>query len=158
MTTIARTIASTPARSASETWSVIAGIVSNPGDGARVLLDELRGIAASVIADEAPREAPIVVAGCGPRLRIYCVYGEDAITGEGCDENPLSWNPTEKDWEMYLPCPTEDLDWIRRELKKRSANIFAYDADKGLPDIEAGTTLGSAGAKLSVNLEGFLRK
>ena len=37
------------------------------------------------------RNSPVVVHGVGPRLRVYCVYDEDAILEEGVSEEPLAW-------------------------------------------------------------------
>lgn len=158
MTVVTRTLAATPARTASETWEQIVGLISEAGSPSRRELDSVSGIAASVIAEETPSQAPIVVAGNGPRLRVYCVYGEDAVLGEGCDENSLSWNPTEGDWKLYLPCPKEDLGWVGEALKRKSNHVVPYDLNKDLPRDEASEDAKRAASSLSVNLEEFLKK
>jgi hypothetical protein len=40
----------------------------------------------SLIAAEAMRDSPIVVHGVGPRLRVYCLYDDEAILGEGVSD------------------------------------------------------------------------
>lgn len=108
---VARHVAATPARPAAEAWRVITNIVTFPGP-ARQELERCAGIAMSLIAAEAMRDSPIVVHGVGPRLRIYCLYDEEAILGEGLNEDSLSWCPTDGNWAMSLPCSSEDLSWV----------------------------------------------
>src|SRR4030042_4455501 len=114
MTTISRKIIAIPARSASEAWKVIVNLIApqTDSDAQRELL-ETTGIASSLITDEAMKDVPIVVYGVGPRIRIYCLYGEDAITAEKVNEARLPSSPTDGDWTMSLPCPAEDLDWVQ---------------------------------------------
>ena len=71
--------------------------------------------------------APIVVWGAGPRVRIYCLYDEDAIIGEDANENGLPVDVTAGDWSMSLPCSAEDLDWVRAALAKNSCHVTARD-------------------------------
>lgn len=153
MSVTARRIRATPQRSASEVWAIIADLIAAPGAPAREDLAAASGAAASTIADEVPKEAPIVVAGCGPRLRIYCIYGEDAISGEGSNEAVLSWDPTEGDWMMWLPASKEDLDWTKAELEKRTPRITAYDPEAEEP----GDKTQASRAEFSINLETFKR-
>jgi hypothetical protein len=109
MSTIARRIRATPERPATEAWDVIVGLVSEPGSTAREELASVSGVASCLIADEAPKESPIILVGVGPRLRIYCLYDEDAVTTQDADERALSWNPTGGNWKMWLPAAREDL-------------------------------------------------
>jgi len=157
MTVIARRFASTPARSAGETWERIVALISCAGSEPRGELEAVAGIAASIIADETPRESPIVVTGEGPRLRVYCVYGEDAIVGDDCDESALTCNPTEGEWCLFLPCSAEDMDWVKRALEQGSTRVRAYDAEKGIPETGSGKTSGDR-ATFSVNIEEFFKK
>lgn len=154
MSVIARRIRATPERSGMEAWNVITGLISQPGSLTRKELDAAGGVAACLIADETPKESPIVVAGSGPRLRIYCLYGEDSVVGEDADEAALSWDPTDGDWKLWLPAPREDLEWVRRELEKRGTRIAAYELEKGEPEGEAARPRGRE-ANLSVNVEAF---
>lgn len=133
MTIVSRTFASVPARSAQGTWDAIVDlIVPSSASPARRELGEVAGVACSIIAGE--MRAPIVVYGAGPRLRIYCVYGDDAIEGSAVDEEPLSFIPTDGEWRMSLPCPAEELPWVRRNLA-RSRRVSARDESEG-PAVE----------------------
>ena len=133
MTTIVRRIKAIPSRSASEAWKIIVNLISHQTDSeARRDLLEITGIASSLITDEAMKDVPIVAYGVGPRIRIYCLYGEDAITGEKASEASLPFSPTDGDWEMSLPCPAEDLDWVQRALRKHSGRITARDMASGI--------------------------
>lgn len=154
MSVIARRIRVTPERSAMEAWSVITGLISAPGSEARRELGAVGGIAACLIADETPRESPIVVTGVGPRLRIYCLYGEDAVIGEDGNESPLTWSPTDGNWKMWLPAFGEDLEWVKREFAKRGPRIVAYELEKGEPEGESARPQ-KGEASLAVNVEAF---
>jgi hypothetical protein len=103
MTVVARTFCSIPKRSALDTWAAIVDLLApRAGSDSRRELDSVAGIASSLITREA-MTAPIVVYGCGPRVRIYCVYNEDAITGDAASENKLAFDATDGDWHMSLP-------------------------------------------------------
>src|SRR5262249_55254758 len=98
MTVVSRRIVSTPARSASASWDVIVQLVTAPGSTARQELQGIEGIASCIIAEESLKTDPCVVFGSGPRVRIYCLYNEDAIAGEDANETVLTFMPTEGDW------------------------------------------------------------
>lgn len=155
MSTIARRIRATPERRATEAWEAIGGLISEAGSVARKELDAVSGIASCLIADETPKDSPIVVAGVGPRLRIYCLYDEDAVTGEDAEETALTWNPTDGNWKVWLPAAREDLDWVQRELAKRGSRIVAYEPEKGEPEGEAARSEGRQA--IAVNVEAFKR-
>lgn len=162
MTVVARTFASVPARSAIETWKAIVELIApDPQSPARSELDRVQGVSCSIIASE--MRVPIVVHGGGcPRVRIYCVYGDDAIEGEGVRETALSFIPTEGDWRMSLPCPTEELEWVCASLRS-SARVSARDEDEPVAE-EARegdrTERGSNGRRGTavVDLDAFLRR
>ena len=127
MTVFARRIVAAPVRTASDTWAAIVDLLApEPNSQARSELLGIAGVASSLIADEAMK-APIVVYGSGPRVRIYCLYGEDAMTGEEAREESLAFKATEGSWQMSLPCPADDLGWIQEALKKRSSHTSARD-------------------------------
>lgn len=155
MSVIARRIRAAPERSAVEVWSVILCLIAQDGSDVKAELDSITGIAASIIADETPKESPIVVAGNGPRLRIYCIYGEGAITGENYAESEITWNPTEGDWKMWLPVSEDDLEWVNVELSKYSNHVVAYNPDCEEPASD--TRANNADVKLSINREVFKR-
>ena len=132
MTVIARRFIATPARSASEAWSLsVELLVPESESQARKELLGIAGIASALIADEAMKTAPIVVSGSGPRVRIYCLYDEEAIVGEQAKETSLPAIPTAGNWQMSLPCPADDLPWVQEALKKRSMHVSARDLATG---------------------------
>jgi hypothetical protein len=154
MTVIARRIIAIPARSASEAWRVIVKLLAPnaEGDANKELLG-ISGIASSLIAAEAIKEAPIVVYGSGPRVRIYCLYDEEATVGEEANETALAFDATEGNWTLSLPCPEDDLEWIQEALKKRSGRITARDMSTAVESEEAQSRAGSA----TIKVEAFLR-
>jgi hypothetical protein len=158
MTTVARRFAATPVRTGTETWDLIVDLISKSQSASRTELQKVTGVAASLIADEIPKEAPIVVAGNGPRLRVYCIYGEDAVVADDCDESSLTWNPAEGDWRLFLPCPGEDLEWVRGCLQPLSRRIIAYDASKVVLPEEESKPTETVKATFSVNVEEFMKK
>ena len=126
-TVITRRVRSTPHRTATTTWQAIIDVLAPQHELVRQELLSIAGIAGSVISDEVLKDHPIVVWGNGPRLRLYCLYGEQAIEGETANENALTFSPTEGTWQMSIPTPPEDRAWIDAALKKRSSHIVARD-------------------------------
>jgi hypothetical protein len=150
VTVIARRFRANPARTAGQTWEAITDLVCGD-DKAKAEFLHVAGVAASLIADEALRQSAIVVAGTGPRLRVYCLYDEDALDGEDANEDPLSWSPTEAGWKTYLPCPTADLSWVSAALSSKGTERFeAYDASEGIKEPEK-----TKGFDLSIDEEGL---
>lgn len=125
MTTIARRINSIPARSAIQTWQTVVELTSLSGSPARQELQSIEGIAASIISDETAKDSPVVFFNSGPCVKIYCLYGDDAIAGDKSNENSLGVCPTTDDWQVSLPCQSEDLDWVTKALAKKTARITA---------------------------------
>jgi hypothetical protein len=154
MSVLARRIVSTPVRSASETWTVITNLLApKDGDGRREL-SCVAGVACSLISSEAFTDDPIVIWGNGPRVRVYCLFGENAITGDDKAETTLATCPTDGDWSMSLPCPQEDLDWVQKELTALSKRITA----RNLGDLVAGDESKSdSSPNNSVNEGAFFR-
>lgn len=126
MSVVARTLASVPKRSASATWNAIVDLIA-PDNSApsRRELEKVAGVVCTCIADEALEADPLVVHGAGPRLRIYALYGDDAIEGDGANESPLSFVPTGGDWRMSVPCPKEDLEWVQQSLARATTRVTA---------------------------------
>ena len=103
MGVVSRRIRATPERGASDAWQVIVNLIA-PKDGtARSELLGIEGIASSIIATESPKEAAMVVRGMGPRVRLYCLYDDDAVSGDDANEAALAECPTDGDWLMSLP-------------------------------------------------------
>ncbi|MDQ3685053.1 MAG: hypothetical protein M3430_05555 [Acidobacteriota bacterium] len=158
MTVLARRIVATPARSAAEAWNVIAELLAPDAksDARREILT-VTGIASALIASEAMKESSIVMSGAGPRIRIRCLYDEDAILGDEAYEQAFATCPTEGAWEMSLPCPADDLKWVQNSLKKHSSNITARElsTEAFIKSTESGEK--SAAAEVVVDREAFFR-
>jgi hypothetical protein len=127
-TIASRVIRSSPHRDTAATWDFIVGLLTRGVDGpAREELLSVAGIAGSLIADQAPKDAAIVVTCEGPRTRIYCLYDDDAIDGSDAKEDALNYDPLQGNWAISLPCAAEDLAWVQRALKTKSLRITARD-------------------------------
>jgi hypothetical protein len=153
MTVFARIISSVPQRSADDTWAKIVSLLAPDQDSeSHSELTSIAGIAGSLIARESMTE-PIVVFGSGPRVRIRCLYNEDALTGDGASEGVLPTNPTTGDWSISLPCPKEDLTWITNALARKSSRITAREMGTAVDDdVEES----SAKSAVTINKEAFL--
>jgi hypothetical protein len=158
MTVVARRVVSSPVRTASECWSVITNILAPKDGAARKELVRIEGVACSLIASEAPTDDAIVIWGNGPRVRVYCLFGDSAISAEDKNEDALATCPTWGDWSMSLPCPPEDLSWVQEELAKHSARVTARSLGDPVPDEEQQTGSDSkASSTKSVNEDAFFR-
>lgn len=155
MTTVAsRTFRSTPHRDAHNTWSVIVDLLTPGRTGdARAELLAVSGIASSIIADQAPRDAAMVVTCDGPRTRIYCLYDDDAIDGADANEDALGFDPLKGDWRVSLPCLADDLAWVQAAIKKHSTRITARDS---AASISAEQDEKAAAPALVLDPKGFL--
>jgi hypothetical protein len=122
---------------------------------ARAELHRVGGVASTLIASEAAKNDPVIAYGAGPRVRVFCLYDESAVTGDGANEQHLPSSPTDGDWRVSIPCPEEDMKWVSEALAERSARITARALGQDIepaPDSETE----SANA-LSVDPEAFLR-
>jgi hypothetical protein len=155
MTIVARRFVSIPERSASATWDAISQLLAPESDSAAAAeLRSVAGVAASLISREA-MTSPIVVWGAGPRVRIYCLYNDDAIEGDDANEMALSFDPTDGEWYMSLACPVEDLSWVQNALKSKSKRITARDMGTALDsDEESGR---NSATETVVDLEAFFK-
>ncbi len=136
MTIVARRIMASPKRTASETWEVIKNLICGTNDEASFEFCKVSGIASSLIAEEIFRDYPLVMIGSGPRLKVYCLYGEDALIAEEQNEDSLRWEPTKNNWKVFLPCLDDDLHWFSETLKKKSDRFFVYDVEEGIEEEE----------------------
>lgn len=156
MSTVARRIRATPERAASDAWQVIVDLIA-PKDGpARRELIGIEGIASSLISTESPKDAPMVVRGKGPRVRFYCLYDDDAISGDDANEAALAECPTDGDWVMSLPADADDLAWVRDALAKKSTRVKVREKSEAFDDGEDQQKQ-SATAEAAINMEAFLR-
>ncbi|GLQ99053.1 hypothetical protein [Dyella mobilis] len=152
-TVVSRTIRSTPERTASDTWQLIVALLTQGREGtARQELDAVIGIASSLIADQAPRQAPIVVTCDGPRTRIYCLYGEEARDGDDAKEDSLGFDPLNGEWSVSLPCPKDNLAWVQAALERHSSRITARDQAAGFVTEAAAET---SATSLTLDIAGF---
>ena len=123
---IRRDISSIPHRSAGETWQRIVDLVTGSDSKDVDQLKRAEGVLASIITDEHPAARAIVLEGVGPQLRIYCRYGLKAVE-EGSAVDALTWNPTDGEWTMHVPCDDENITWVRASLEKSSPRIRVFD-------------------------------
>lgn len=155
MSTVAsRAFISSPQRDSSDTWTAIVELLTQgKNDLAKRELYSIAGIVSGIIADQAPKKAPIIVTCDGPRTRIYCLYDDDAIDGSDANEDKLGFNPLEGDWKISLPCTKEDLDWVQQALKEKGSKVTARDLASG---IELGESNSTGSSALIVDVKGFL--
>jgi hypothetical protein len=155
-TVIARRVASTPTRTAAQTWAKIVELVApDPDSPDRKELALAAGVACSSISSEATKDAAIVVWGGGSRVRVYCLFDEDAITQDDVNEGALPKSPTEGDWRMSIPCLPEDVTWSKANLASVSSRIFARSMDEDVADEEPKAAV--AASSMSINLAEFLK-
>jgi hypothetical protein len=155
-TLMARRIISTPVRTASETWQKIASLLApDPFSDARKEIEKVAGVACASISSEATKDAPIVVWGGGPRVRVYCLFDDDAITGENASEDALPKSPTDGNWKMSIPCPPEDVKWSSTKLASVSTRISARSPEEDVPDEMSQARLPAQA--LSINPDEFLK-
>jgi len=156
MTVLARRIVAAPARPASSAWRVIVDLLAPEDGAARNELLSVSGTASMLIADEWLKDSPAVVYGSGPRVRLYCLYGEDAIAGDGSNESKLAFVATEGDWRLSLPCCADDLDWVQAELRKRSTRITARELTEAVDEEDDSGEMRESGE--IINREAFFRQ
>jgi hypothetical protein len=149
-------VRSTPERSATDTWTFILDLIAPAAGEARDELMRVSGVAASVIASEGPKDAPIVVHGAGPRVRIRCLYDDDAIIGDDASEDQLPMSPIDGDWRVSLPTPEEDLDWVKVALAKKSSRVTARAMDEDVAAEESDADPAKASSAI-IDPEAFFR-
>lgn len=156
-TVVRREIRSIPHRDASATWAAIVDLLAGDGNdgGKRQELLTVAGVASSVIADQCPRETPIVVTCDGPRTRIYCSYDDDALDDSRSNEVKLGFDALAGNWQVSLPVAGEDLVWVQAALKKHTARIVARDKDSGI-QVEQ-KTQATANNAFVLDVEGFMK-
>lgn len=158
-TVASRRIRATPHRLSSETWAVITNLLVPQQD--KTVLDEfvaVGGIGASMIEKEALKDSALVVWGAGLRVRLYCLYGDDAVTGEDANESALPESPTDGDWHLSLPVHEEDLAWIRKSLAAKGVKrISVREKSEDAPAEADNKQSKPARSSLQINEEAFRR-
>ena len=155
MSTVARRFNASPIRLSSATWKAIAELICKNDAEAAAEFAKVSGIASCLINDKLFAKNPLVVKNKGPRLRVYCLYGEEAIGGEDKNEDTLSWQPTAYEWHLFLPCSEEEFTQTAASLKAKSAKFSAYNIETGIPDDEASESEKSASATATVDWGAF---
>ncbi len=156
MSVVARRIRATPERGASDAWQVIVDLIA-PKDGtARRELLGIEGIASSIISTESPKDAAMVVRGKGPRVRMYCLYDDEAISGDDANEAALADCPTDEDWVMSLPADADDVAWVKDALAKKSVRVTVREKSEAFDDGEEQSKQAST-TEAAINMEAFLR-
>ena len=153
-TVIRRTFRSSPFRNTHDTWMAIVELLTGgQSSDARKVLVAVAGVAASCIADQAPRSAPIVVTCDGPRTRIYCLYDDEALDGADAQEGALGFDALQGDWAISIPCHKDELAWVVDALAEHTARITARDMAEGLATDEKN----AASNSLVLDVEGFMK-
>lgn len=155
-TVVKRTFRSFPHRDAAKTWYLIVNLLTQGKQNNNYQeLMTVSGIASSLITDMAMKDAPIIVTSDGLRTRIYCLYNDEAIDGSDANEDALSFNPLEGDWQISMPCLQEELSWVQKALKKHSSKITARDSNSGISLSEEESK--NSSSPLTLDLKGFLK-
>lgn len=136
MSVVKRTVISNPERTCVETWAKITEIVCGQNAEPKKEFEKVSNVAASLLSEELLKDYPLIVKGAGAQLRIYCLYGEDAISGEDSNEDILSWEITSKPWVVYLPCAKDELSWYKSTLSGLSEKFKVYDWKEGIDNEE----------------------
>jgi hypothetical protein len=155
MSTVARRFTASPARLSSAAWKAISALICKQDNAAGSEFEKVAGVASSLINERFFAGHPLVLKNRGPRLRIYCVYGEDATTSDGVNEDELSWSPTENEWHAFLPCSEEQEEEMAAYIKGKSAKFSIYNIETGVPDDETNDVNESAATTASVDWEAF---
>ena len=153
-TVIRRTFRSSPFRNTHDTWMAIVELLTGgQSSDAKKILVAIAGVAASCIADQAPRSAPIVVTCDGPRTRIYCLYDDDALDGADAQEGALGFDALQGDWAISIPCHKDELAWVVDALAEHTARITARD----MADGRANDEKTAADNSLVLDIKGFMK-
>ena len=159
MSIVARRFAATPERLPSATWNAITALVCGAEQKPKAEFQKVAGLASSVIADRSMENHPLVIVNDGPRLRVYCLYGDKAISEDDRSEAPLSWNPTAGKWHGYLPCGPEDFDEYATLVKGQSSSFTVYNIEEGFERDEGEAEKGAAATGgITVDWEAFNKK
>lgn len=152
---ISRTIRSSPERTSVETWSKISEIVCGQDSEALKEFDKVSDYASSLIPEEFMKDHPMIIKGAGSQLRIYCLYGEDAVTGDDANEESLSWEITSKEWKVFLPCSKEELGWYEKALAGLSNKFKVYNLEDGLDKEEYQASKNTQKIEFNINEEAY---
>jgi hypothetical protein len=157
-TVIARRVVSSPVRTAAQTWAKIVEIAApDPQSVARKELAKAEGVACASISSEATKDAAIVIWGGGPRVRVYCVFDDDAITQDDVNEDMLPKSPTEGGWKMSIPCLPDDVKWCSTNLAAASSRISARSMDDEVEDGDDRAEAAKVAPMMGINMQEFMK-
>lgn len=156
-TVFARRVRATPHRLSSEVWNAIKGLlVSAHNKDANAEFEAFAGMGAYLIEDEVLKDAPLVIHGGGARVRVYCLYGEDAVNGDDANESALPEYPADGDWQLSVPARKSDLDWIRKNLTSKGiTRISLRESTETVPDVDESKAEQGCTTALKINEETF---
>jgi len=159
MSTIRRDFRATPFRSGSEAWDAIAKLLAPDAKSpARKELMSVVGVASQLIATESIKKHPIISSGSGPRVRIYCLYDDDALNVDNAKESALAFDATAGDWKVSIPVEADDLSWSKAEIKKVSSRISVREKTEAVEgDDENEEKQQSTAGAMAVDLTEFLK-
>lgn len=126
---IRRDISSIPFRTAEQTWSAIRELITKRDSVDADQLEKAASVIHSLIADEFFDQNPITVTGDSHRLVIYLRYRGQAME-EGANIDALDWNPTAGDWKIYIPCPEENIAWVKKTLSSRAPRMVVHGLEE----------------------------
>lgn len=154
-----RTIRASPERLSSEAWAVICALAApDPGSSARKELESVAGLAGTIISARYPLDDGIIIYGGGPRVRFYCIFDENSVSGESAKEDKLPSSPTEGDWKLSFPCGKEDLAWLKKTLEGKSKRFSLRALGEAVDSAEEDESAqNQSQSSASVNTDAFLK-
>jgi hypothetical protein len=120
-----RDIAAVPLRSGAATWTAIVDLVTKADSIDVGQLSAAATVMATLLSEDHYADHPLTLSGDGARLVIYCAYSAEAMA-LGMSVNALNWNPTAKDWALYVPCEEDDLEWVKAALASRAPRLLVH--------------------------------
>ena len=138
-----RDIAAVPLRTGAETWSKVVELITAPGSIDVGQLNVAASVMASLLSEDHYASNALTLKGDGHRLVIYGAYGADALS-LGADVSPLDWNPTAKDWTLFVPCDPVDLDWVKTSLKTRAPRFVVHAMSETPSELSEGSEKAAA--------------
>jgi hypothetical protein len=148
---VRRDISSIPLRPAHETWQTITKLITGTGSLDTWQLDAAATVMASLISDEAFKDEPLALAGVSHRLVIYLLHGSAALE-HGQTLDALNWNPTAGDWTLFVPCPDEQFDWVKKTLASRAPRCVVLRPGEKPADEDA---MADKAETISINWSAF---
>ena len=147
---VRRDIASIPQRSAEETWAEYRKLVTGKDSVDVRQFDAAATVMTSLITDESFRDEPLTLTGVSHRLVVYLLHGLDALEA-GSSIDKLGWNPTAGDWKLFVPCPADQYDWVKKTLATRAPRfVILKPGEKVEEDEKAGAEKAAVGVNWGV--------